>query len=74
MYFDCMINDDIGLRFDISTLKINKGDTIILTFDTDKWEVNNIYKIVKYFSEQFYDNKVVAKLKGLDIEIEKSED
>lgn len=71
MYFDCMINDDIGLRFDISTLKIDKGDTIILTFDTDIWDVNQIQKIMQYLSEQFYDNKVIAKLKGFDIEVEK---
>ena len=71
MYFDCMINNDIGLRFDISTLKIDKGDTIILTFDTDMWDVDQVQKIMQLFSEQFYDNKVVAKLKGFEIEVEK---
>ena len=72
MYFDCMINDDIGLRFDISTLKIDKGDTIILTFDTELWDVNQIQKIMEYISNQFYDNKVIAKLKGIEIEVNKS--
>ena len=71
MYFDCMINNYIGLRFDISTLKIDKGDTIILTFDTNIWDVDQVQKIMQLFSEQFYDNKVVAKLKGFEIEVEK---
>ena len=73
MYFNCMINDDIGIKFDISTLKIDKGDTIILTFDINdiNCDVNNIQKIMKVFSEQFYDNKVIARFKNFDIEVEK---
>ncbi len=74
MYFDIMINDDIGLRCDLSVLKIDKGDTIILTFDPEVYELNQIQPIVEYLSEQFYNNKVIAKIKGLDIDIEKSED
>lgn len=71
MYFDVMINDDIGLRCDLSVLKIDKGDTIILTFDPEVYEPDQIQPIMKYLSEQFYDNKVIAKMKGLDIDIEK---
>lgn len=72
MYFDVMINDgDIGLRCDLSVLKIDKGDTIILTFDPEVYEPDQIQSIMKYLSEQFYDNKVIAKMKGLDIDIEK---
>ena len=67
MYFDCMVNDDIGLRFDISTLKIDKGDTIILTFDTELWDIDQIQKIMEYISNQFYDNKVIAKVNGIEI-------
>lgn len=72
MYFDIMINNgDIGLRCDLSVLKIDKGDTIILTFDPEVYEPDQIQSIIKYLSEQFYDNKVIAKIKGLDIDIEK---
>lgn len=71
MYFDCMINDDIGLRCDLSVLKIDKGDTIILTFDPEVYEPDKVQQIMKYLSEQFYNNKVIAKMKGLDIDIEK---
>ena len=75
MYFDVIINDgDIGLRCDLSWLKINEGDTIILTFDPEVYELDQIQPIVEYLSEQFYNNKVIAKIKGLDIDIEKSED
>ena len=74
MYFDCMINDDIGLRCDLSVLKIDKGDTIILTFDQEQYKPNEVQQIIQYLSEQFYDNKVIAKMKGLDIKVEKSED
>ena len=75
MYFDVIINNgDIGLRCDLSVLKINEGDTIILTFDPEVYEPDQIQPIMKYLSEQFYDNKVIAKMKGLDIDIKKSED
>ena len=74
MYFDCMINDDIGLRCDLSVLKIDKGDTIILTFDPEVYEPDAVQQVMQYLSEQFYDNHVIAKIKGLDIDIEKSED
>ena len=71
MYFDIMINDDIGLRCDLSWLRINEGDTIILTFDPEVYEPDQIQSIMKYLSEQFYNNKVIAKMKGLDIDIKK---
>ncbi len=74
MYFDCMINDDIGLRCDLSVLEIDKGDTIILTFDPEVYQPDMIQQVMQYLSEQFYDNKVIAKIKGLDIDIKKSED
>lgn len=74
MYFDCMINDDIGLRCDLSILKIDKGDTIVLTFDPEIYEPDQIQQVMQYLSEQFYNNHVIAKIKGLDIDIEKSED
>ena len=71
MYFDCMINDDIGLRCDLSVLKIDKGDTIILTFDPEHYEPDELQPIMQFLSEQFYNNKVIAKVKGLDIDIKK---
>lgn len=75
MYFDLMINNgDIGLRCDLSWLRINEGDTIILTFDPEVYDPDKIQPIMKYLSEHFYNNKVIAKMKGLDIDIEKSED
>jgi cyclophilin family peptidyl-prolyl cis-trans isomerase len=69
-----MINNDIGLRCDLSVLKIDKGDTIILTFDSEVYEPDAVQQVMQYLSEQFYDNHVIAKIKGLDIDIEKSED
>ena len=71
MYFDIMINDDIGLRCDLSVLKIDKGDTIILTFDPEVYQPDAVKQVMQYLSEQFYDNHVIAKIKGLDIDIEK---
>ena len=69
MFFIVVANDKLELNFDISTLKINKGDIIILTFDKNYWDVNQVEKLVKYFSKEFHDNKVIAKLKGVEIEV-----
>ena len=55
----------------IETLKINPDDTIIVTADTDIWDIDEISNIIKIFGETFPKNTIIAKLKGFDIEVVK---
>lgn len=59
---------------EIETLKINPNDTIIVTADTDIWDIDEISNIIKIFEKTFPKNTIIAKLKGFDIKVEKSEE
>ena len=54
----------------IETLKIDPDGTIIVTADTDIWDIDEISNIIKIFGEIFPKNTIIAKLKGFDIEVE----
>ena len=57
----------------IETLKIKPKDTIIVTADTNIWDIDEISNIIKIFGKTFPQNTVIAKLKGINIDIEKEE-
>lgn len=51
----------------ISKLDIKDGDTIIVTIDTDKWDLNHATEMLYAYKEIFPNNKVIGELKGMEI-------
>lgn len=51
----------------ISKLDIKDGDTIIVTIDTDKWDLMRASEMLYAYKEIFPNNKVVGALKGMEI-------
>ena len=50
-----------------SKLNIGKKDTILITIDIDKYDMEETYYIYKIINEAFPDNTVVCTFKGVDI-------
>jgi hypothetical protein len=51
----------------ISKLDIKDCDTIIVTIDTDKWDLNHATEMLYAYKDIFPNNKVVGELKGMEI-------
>ena len=51
----------------IKKLDIKDGDTIIITIDIDKWDVDEAYEIYKMVAKVFPNNNIVTTFKGIDI-------
>ena len=51
----------------ISKLDIKEGDTIIVTIDTDKWDLHHATEMLYAYKDIFPNNKVVGALKGMEI-------
>ena len=66
------INDKIKI-FGIETWKINPEDTIIVTFDIDIWDVEEVSSMIKIIGECFPKNTIIAKFTGIELEV-KAED
>lgn len=62
-----MNNFEIEPGIIISKLDIKDGDTIIVTIDTDKWDLNHATEMLYAYKEIFPNNKVVGELKGMEI-------
>lgn len=56
----------------ISKLNVKDGDTLIITVDTDIWDMDVASKICKIVSEIFPNNNIITTLKGFDIVVKKS--
>ena len=53
----------------ISKLNIKDGDTLIITVDTDIWDLDAASRMVNLFSKIFPWNNIICKFKGFDIEV-----
>ena len=51
----------------ISKLDIKDDDTIIVTIDTDKWDLMRATEMLYAYKDIFPNNKVVGALKGMEI-------
>lgn len=51
----------------ISKLDIKDGDTIIVTIDTDIWDVDEAYEVHKIVSKTLPNNNIVTTFKGIEI-------
>ena len=51
----------------ISKLNIKDGDTLIITVDTDIWDLDAASRMVNLFSKIFPWNNIICKFKGFDI-------
>lgn len=52
----------------ISKLNIKENDPILVTIDTDKWDLDDGYEIFKIMTESFPHNTIVTTFKGIEIE------
>lgn len=68
------IEEDFNNFANIETLPIKDGDTIHITVDIDKWDINEAYEIQKMAAKIFPNNNIVTTFKGIDIKVEKDED
>ena len=57
----------------IKKLDIKDGDTILITIDIDKWDVDEAYEIYKMVVKVFPNNNIITTFKGIDIKVEKDE-
>lgn len=51
----------------ISKLEIKDSDSIILTIDIDKFDVDEAHQIFKIVQEVFPNNSIITTFKGIDI-------
>lgn len=62
-----MDNFEIDPGIVISKLDIKDGDTIVVTIDTDKWDLMQATEMFYACKDIFPNNKVVGALKGIEI-------
>jgi len=53
----------------LKKLDIKKDDTVLVTIDIDRYDLDEAYHISKLMSNSFPNNKVITTLKGIEIEI-----
>ncbi len=51
----------------LSKLDIKDGDTIVVTIDTNKWDLIQATEMLYAYQEIFPNNKIVGALKGMEI-------
>ena len=68
-HFKMQKNFEIKPGLIIEKLNIKDGDTLIITVDTNIWDLDAASHMVNLFSEFFPRNNVICKLKGFDIEV-----
>ena len=56
----------------ISKLDVKDGDTLIVSIDTDIWDIETAQHIMDLFQKWFPNNNIVCTLKGFDIVVKKS--
>lgn len=56
----------------VSKLDVKDGDTLIITIDTDIWNVDTVEYMVDSLQKFFPNNNIIGILKGCDITIKKS--
>jgi hypothetical protein len=57
----------------ISKLDLKKDDTILVTIDLDRYDLDAAYDISKLMVNSFPDNKVITTLNGVEIKGVKNE-
>jgi hypothetical protein len=63
------MNFEINPGIIISKIDLKEDDTILVTIDIDRYDLNEAYHISKLISNSFPNNKVITTLKGIEIEI-----
>lgn len=53
----------------ISKLNLKEDDTVLVTIDLDKYDLDEAYHISKLMFNFFPNNKVITTFKGIDITI-----
>lgn len=51
-----------------SKLEIGKNDTILITVDIDKYDIEEAYYMFKIMNKSFPENRMVLTFKGIDVE------
>ena len=52
----------------ISKLNLTEKDTIIITVDLDRWDIEEAYNMFQIASKAFQNNQIVMTFKGIEIE------
>ena len=48
-------------------LTINKGSTIVLQFDQDRWSVDEVHQLAKVWQDAYPNNPIMVTFKGMEI-------
>lgn len=48
-------------------LTINKGDTIVLQFDQDVWDLDEAQQLAKVWQDTYPHNQIMVTFKGMEI-------
>ena len=48
-------------------LTINKGSTIVLQFDQDIWNVDEVHQLAKVWQDAYPNNPIMVTFKGMEI-------
>ena len=67
------MNIEINPGIIISKLDLKEDDTILVTIDLDKYDLNEAYDIFKIIVNSFPDNRVVTTFNGVEIKGVKNE-
>lgn len=66
-----MVNSFIADSFEncisCTTLSISKGDTIVLKFDQDIFDMQEVLGIIETYQQVFPNNNIVVTFNGIDI-------
>lgn len=63
------MNFEINPGIIISKINLKEDDTILVTIDLDKYDLDEAYHISKLMFNFFPNNKVITTFKGIEIEI-----
>ena len=53
----------------LSKLDLKEDDTILITIDLDKYDLDEAYEIFKLVCKEFPKNNILTTFKGIDIEV-----
>ena len=49
------------------TLHLNKGDTIVIQFDQDIWDLDEAQQLAKVWQDAYSNNPIMVTFKGMEI-------
>ena len=56
----------------ISKLNIKDSDILVVTVDTDMWDIETTQHIINLLQKKFPNNNIICELKGFDITVKKN--